>query len=77
MIQNALGYLCVSLTEAECDRLNLHPQVAVNTTARADALHGVDRSAPEARSDHGGIGEGAGEVHPDGDRSALRTRRTS
>jgi 3,4-dihydroxy 2-butanone 4-phosphate synthase/GTP cyclohydrolase II len=34
MIQNALGYLCVSLTEAECDRLNLHPQVAVNTTAR-------------------------------------------
>ncbi|HYE63763.1 MAG TPA: 3,4-dihydroxy-2-butanone-4-phosphate synthase [Phycisphaerales bacterium] len=34
MLQNALGYMCLSLTEADCDRLNLHPQSAVNTTVR-------------------------------------------
>ena len=34
MLQNALGYLCLSLTEADCDRLNLAPQAAVNTTPR-------------------------------------------
>ncbi|MFM9958941.1 MAG: 3,4-dihydroxy-2-butanone-4-phosphate synthase [Phycisphaerales bacterium] len=28
------GYLCLSLTEADCDRLNLHPQTAQNTTVR-------------------------------------------
>lgn len=28
------GYLCLSLTEADCDRLNLHPQTAHNTTVR-------------------------------------------
>jgi 3,4-dihydroxy 2-butanone 4-phosphate synthase/GTP cyclohydrolase II len=28
------GYLCLSLTEADCDRLNLHPQTALNTTVR-------------------------------------------
>jgi 3,4-dihydroxy 2-butanone 4-phosphate synthase / GTP cyclohydrolase II len=34
MLQNALGYMCLSLTEADCDRLNLPPQSAVNTTVR-------------------------------------------
>ncbi len=34
MLQNALGYLCLSLTEADCDRLHLQPQAAVNTTPR-------------------------------------------
>jgi 3,4-dihydroxy 2-butanone 4-phosphate synthase/GTP cyclohydrolase II len=34
MLQNALGYMCLSLTEADCDRLNLHPQSPVNTTVR-------------------------------------------
>jgi len=38
MLQNALGYLCLSLPEADCDRLNLHPQAAVNTTARGTAF---------------------------------------
>lgn len=28
------GYLCLSLTEADCDRLDLHAQTAVNTTLR-------------------------------------------
>lgn len=28
------GYLCLSLSEADCDRLNLHPQTAHNTTVR-------------------------------------------
>jgi 3,4-dihydroxy 2-butanone 4-phosphate synthase/GTP cyclohydrolase II len=34
MLSNALGYMCLSLTESDCDRLNLHPQSAVNTTVR-------------------------------------------
>jgi 3,4-dihydroxy 2-butanone 4-phosphate synthase/GTP cyclohydrolase II len=34
MLSSALGYMCLSLTEADCDRLNLHPQSAVNTTVR-------------------------------------------
>ncbi|NUQ69003.1 MAG: 3,4-dihydroxy-2-butanone-4-phosphate synthase [Phycisphaerales bacterium] len=38
MLQNALGYLCLSLPEADCDRLNLHPQAAVNTTTRGTAF---------------------------------------
>lgn len=28
------GYLCLSLTPADCDRLDLHPQTAFNTTLR-------------------------------------------
>lgn len=28
------GYLCLSLTESDCDRLNLHPQTNHNTTLR-------------------------------------------
>jgi 3,4-dihydroxy 2-butanone 4-phosphate synthase/GTP cyclohydrolase II len=34
MLQHALGYLCLSLTEADCDRLQLHPQAAQNTSQR-------------------------------------------
>lgn len=34
MLQNALGYLCLSLTEADCDRLKLHPQALQNTSQR-------------------------------------------
>ncbi|MBL8764119.1 MAG: 3,4-dihydroxy-2-butanone-4-phosphate synthase [Phycisphaerae bacterium] len=38
MLSVARGYLCLSLTEADCDRLSLHPQAPVNTTARSTAF---------------------------------------
>jgi len=38
MLSKALGYLCLSLTEADCDRLNLHPQSGVNTSQRGTAF---------------------------------------
>lgn len=38
MLRNALGYLCLSMTEADCDRLDLHPQASVNTTMRGTAF---------------------------------------
>ncbi|MFN7020661.1 MAG: 3,4-dihydroxy-2-butanone-4-phosphate synthase [Phycisphaerales bacterium] len=34
MLSVARGYMCLSLTEADCDRLDLHPQSAQNTSAR-------------------------------------------
>ncbi len=34
MLSAALGYMCLSLTEADCDRLALHPQSSINTTVR-------------------------------------------
>jgi len=34
MLSVARGYLCLSMTSADCDRLDLHPQAAVNTSAR-------------------------------------------
>ncbi|MBK7403650.1 MAG: 3,4-dihydroxy-2-butanone-4-phosphate synthase [Phycisphaerales bacterium] len=34
MLREAKGYLCLSLTEADCDRLDLAPQAAVNTSVR-------------------------------------------
>ena len=34
MLRLAGGYLCLSLTEADCDRLALHPQAADNTSVR-------------------------------------------
>jgi len=34
MLSVARGYMCLSMTEADCDRLNLHGQSAVNTSAR-------------------------------------------
>jgi 3,4-dihydroxy 2-butanone 4-phosphate synthase/GTP cyclohydrolase II len=38
MLSKALGYLCLCLTEADCDRLGLHPQASVNTTTRGTAF---------------------------------------
>ena len=38
MIREAAGYLFVSLTEADCDRLDLTPQSAVNTSVRGTPL---------------------------------------
>lgn len=35
MLTCARGYLCLSLTEADCDRLDLHPQTTSNTSLRA------------------------------------------
>lgn len=34
MLSVARGYLCLSLTGADCNRLELHPQAAVNTSVR-------------------------------------------
>lgn len=38
LLQNALGYLCLSLTEADCDRLRLGPQAPANTSVRGTAF---------------------------------------
>jgi 3,4-dihydroxy 2-butanone 4-phosphate synthase/GTP cyclohydrolase II len=38
MLSVARGYLCLALTSEDCDRLELHPQAAVNTTARGTAF---------------------------------------
>lgn len=38
LLSVARGYLCLSMTEADCDRLDLHPQGAVNTSARGTAF---------------------------------------
>ncbi|MCC6285867.1 MAG: 3,4-dihydroxy-2-butanone-4-phosphate synthase [Phycisphaerales bacterium] len=38
MLSQALGYMCLALTEADCDRLQLHPQGATNTSARGTAF---------------------------------------
>ncbi len=38
MLSVARGYLCLSMTESDCDRLDLHPQSAVNTTVRGTAF---------------------------------------
>ena len=38
MLSVARGYMCLSLTEQDCDRLDLGPQAAVNTTARGTAF---------------------------------------
>ena len=35
MLSVARGYMCLSLTEGDCDRLELHPQASVNTSVRA------------------------------------------
>ena len=32
------GYLCVTLTAADCERLELHPQAAANTALRGTAM---------------------------------------
>jgi 3,4-dihydroxy 2-butanone 4-phosphate synthase/GTP cyclohydrolase II len=38
MLSTARGYLCLSMTEGDCDRLELHPQSSVNTTVRGTAF---------------------------------------
>lgn len=38
MLTSARGYLCLSLTEADCDRLNLHAQGPSNTSSRGTAF---------------------------------------
>ncbi|MAY74189.1 MAG: 3,4-dihydroxy-2-butanone-4-phosphate synthase [Phycisphaerae bacterium] len=38
MLSVARGYMCLSLTEHDCDRLDLHPQSAINTTTRGTAF---------------------------------------
>ena len=38
MLQQGLGYMCLALPEEDCDRLELHPQAAVNTTSRGTAF---------------------------------------
>lgn len=38
MIRQGGGYLFVSLTEADCDRLDLHPQTPINTSVRGTPL---------------------------------------
>ncbi|HEX8878255.1 MAG TPA: 3,4-dihydroxy-2-butanone-4-phosphate synthase [Phycisphaerales bacterium] len=37
-LTHARGYLCLSLTEADCDRLDLHPQASANTSSRGTAF---------------------------------------
>lgn len=38
MLSVARGYMCLSMTEADCDRLELSPQASVNTTMRGTAF---------------------------------------
>ncbi|MBX3387727.1 MAG: 3,4-dihydroxy-2-butanone-4-phosphate synthase [Phycisphaeraceae bacterium] len=38
MLRQGAGYLFVSLTESDCDRLDLHPQTPVNTSVRGTPL---------------------------------------
>lgn len=38
MLGKAMGYLCVAMTEEDCDRLDLHPQAPLNTTVRGTAF---------------------------------------
>ena len=38
MLTQARGYLCVAMTEEDCDRLDLAPQAAVNTSKRGTAF---------------------------------------
>ena len=38
MTRHTPGYLCVALTAADCDRLELHPQTAANTALRGTAM---------------------------------------
>jgi len=38
MLTVARGYLCLSMTEHDCDRLQLHPQSSLNTSSRGTAF---------------------------------------
>lgn len=38
MLTEARGYMCLSLTGEDCDRLDLHPQAGINTSVRSTAF---------------------------------------
>src|SRR5438093_271953 len=38
MTRHTPGYLCVTMTAADCDRLELHPQAVTNTALRGTAM---------------------------------------
>lgn len=38
MTRHTPGYLCLALTGEDCDRLELHPQTAINTSLRSTAM---------------------------------------
>jgi 3,4-dihydroxy 2-butanone 4-phosphate synthase / GTP cyclohydrolase II len=38
MTRHTPGYICVALTAADCDRLELHPQALANTSLRSTAM---------------------------------------
>ena len=55
MTRHTPGYICVALTAADCDRLELHPQAMANTSLRSTAMavsvdghprHGVGTGIP-------------------------------
>ncbi len=46
MLRHGRGTLCVPLTRARCERLNLHPQVAVNNTRNGTAFTVTIDGAP-------------------------------
>lgn len=46
MLREARGYLCLSLTEHDCDRLDLHPQSPVNSSVRGTPLTVAIDAAP-------------------------------
>ncbi|PHQ82827.1 MAG: 3,4-dihydroxy-2-butanone-4-phosphate synthase [Phycisphaera sp.] len=47
MLSVARGYMCLSLTEADCDRLELLPQSSVNTSVRATPFTVAIDAAPK------------------------------
>jgi 3,4-dihydroxy 2-butanone 4-phosphate synthase/GTP cyclohydrolase II len=38
MTRHTPGYLCLAMTPADCDRLDLHPQTGINTSLRGTAM---------------------------------------
>lgn len=38
MVKHTPGYLCITLTGKDCDRLDLHPQTSINTALRGTAM---------------------------------------
>ena len=52
MTRHTPGYLCVALTAADCDRLELHPQTPSNTALRGTAMAvSVDGHSRKRRAD--------------------------
>src|SRR5256886_17054567 len=46
MTRHTPGYLCVAMTAADCDRLQLHPQALSNTSLRGTAMAVSDDGHP-------------------------------